>query len=198
MSNKLLNHFFKLLQATVFLLVQLALFTAFAATASAASAAGAAYAASTTVPSVVLTKPGEDANFTETSVEFEFIPRSETTGPLACELYVDNVKTGETNAVSGFPALITTELQPGSHSWLVSCTDENFEKGESKARKINVAIQAQQQASIESIEGKSSAALTGFSVLTGVVVAGQAEYLESWRTVAGDVVSFTANASNTG
>ncbi len=195
MSNKLLNRFFKLLQTTVFLLVQLALFTAFTATASAAGAAGAADAS---VPSVVLTKPSEDASFTETSVEFEFIPKSESTGPLSCELYVDNVKTGETNAVSGFPALITAELQPGSHSWLVSCTDENLRKGESKARKINVAIQAQQQASIQSIEDKSSAALTGFSVLTGAVVAGQAEYLESWRAVVGDIVSFSANASNTG
>lgn len=191
MNYKRVKPFFKLLQATVVLLIPLAALLLF-------SAAPAAGAAGTTAPSIVLTKPGEEVSTAQTSVEFEFIPRSDSTGPLICELYVDNVKTGETEAVSGFPATISAELQPGSHSWLVSCIDENLEKGESKTRKINVATQQTQQASVQTVEDKSSAALTGFSVLTGAVVAGEGQYLESWSAVVGDRVSFSANASNTG
>jgi len=147
--------------------------------------------------SVLLTKPQDDANVAETSVEFEFIPKSDSTNPLVCELYVDNVKTGEANAVSGFPATISAELQPGSHSWLVSCVDENFEKVESSVKRINVAVQ-KQQASVQTVEDKTSAALTGFSVLTGAVIASEGRYLSAWSTTIGGKISFSANASNTG
>lgn len=158
-----------------------------------------AVAASAAAPTMILTKPAKDASLPDGNIEFGFIPRSDTTGPLTCELYVDNVKTGEISAVGGFPASILATIERGSHSWLVSCTDENIEKGESESRNFNVPLQeAPQQETLETLKGKTSAVVTGFSVLSGAVTASESQYLQAWHSVVGDSVSFSANASNTG
>ncbi len=98
------------------------------------------FAVDTTIPSVTLNSPADQAVFNVSNVTFSFTATDSQSSTLDCSLFLDNVlnQTNPSTMVDTATAFQVSNIPDGSHSWLVQCTNAANNTGTSATQHFSM------------------------------------------------------------
>ncbi|MBN2141929.1 PKD domain-containing protein [Candidatus Woesearchaeota archaeon] len=93
-------------------------------------------------PTIVLFTPAENALITEEITEISFVSLDTYSETIQCEIIIDDAPSYAINATNSEAATIGINIEDGSHSWSVKCTDNagNQETSETRGFQVNRTI----------------------------------------------------------